>query len=163
MASVCNAWKSQSTKWTGMLFLRFVLILSVEEKWLSMCNRNLHDCIHISIPVPFRFGHLLLLLLFLFDFYITFYNYKKPITVNQLTSLQLENTSIIEMNINWKFLQIYNPYIFMELKRPLNWLKRWNNKDRRKLKRNCKTLFKVKCIQISCKKCQTLDLSAIEG
>ena len=114
-------------------------------------------------PCTFRFGHLLLLLLFLFDFYITFYNYKKPITVNRLTSLQMENTSIIEINMNWKFLLIYNPYIFMELKRPLNWLKRWNNKDRRKLKRNCKTLFKVKCIQISCKKCQTLDLSAIEG
>ena len=41
-----------------MLFLGFVLILTVEEKWLSMSNKNLHDCIHISIPEPLRFGHL---------------------------------------------------------------------------------------------------------
>ena len=35
-----------------MPFLWLVLILTVEEKWLSIYNRNLHDCIHISIPVP---------------------------------------------------------------------------------------------------------------
>ena len=34
----------------------FILILTVEKKWLSMCNRNLHDCIHVSIPVPLRFA-----------------------------------------------------------------------------------------------------------
>ena len=38
---------------------------------------------------------------------------------------------------------------FMGLKRPLNWLK--NNKDRRKVKRNCETLSKVKCAQTSYK------------
>ena len=30
-----------------MLFLWFILILTVREKWLSMYNRNLDDCIHI--------------------------------------------------------------------------------------------------------------------
>ena len=44
-------------KWTRMLFLWFLLIFTVKEKWSSMYNRNLHDCIHISIPVPLRFGH----------------------------------------------------------------------------------------------------------
>ena len=57
-----------------------------------MHNRNLHDCIHISIPFPLRFEHLC-------------------------------NTSTITTNADWKSLQIYNPYIFMDLKRPLNWLK----------------------------------------
>ena len=41
-----------------MLFLWFVLILTVQEKWFSMYNRNVHDCIHISIPVPLHFGYL---------------------------------------------------------------------------------------------------------
>ena len=35
-----------------------VLILNVNMRWLAMCNRNLHDCINVSIPVPLRFGHL---------------------------------------------------------------------------------------------------------
>ena len=39
-----------------MLFLWFVPILTIGEKWLFMCNKNLHDCIHISVPVPLRFG-----------------------------------------------------------------------------------------------------------
>ena len=34
-----------------MLLLWFVLILTLMEKWLSMYNRNLHDCIHISISI----------------------------------------------------------------------------------------------------------------
>ena len=38
--------------------LRFVLILTVKGKWLSMYNRNLHDCIYISTSVLLRFGHL---------------------------------------------------------------------------------------------------------
>ena len=78
--------KSQSTKWTR--------VLTVKEKWLSMYNRNLHDCIHISIPVKLRFEHL----------------------------------------SNWKtrspqrWIRIWNRYkftipIFIDLKRPLNWLK----------------------------------------
>ena len=40
--------------------------------------------------------------------------------------------------------------------------KKVKNKDLRKLKRNCKTLSKVKCIQISCKKRLILDVAAIE-
>ena len=60
-----------------------------------MYNRILHDCIHISIPVPIALW----------------------------TALQLENMSTIEMNKDWKSLQNYNPYCFMDLKRPLNWQK----------------------------------------
>ena len=90
------------------------------------------------------------------------YPYFYPCPIALWTSLQPENTSTIEMNTDWKFLQIYNPYIFMEMKRPLNWLKKKNNKDRRELKRNCKTLSRVKCIQVFRKKCLILDVSAIE-
>ena len=88
--------------------------------------------------------------------------YFYPCPIALWASLQPGNTSTIEMNTDWKFLQIYNPYIFMELKRPLNWLKKSNKNDRRKLKRNCKTWSKVKCIQISCKTYLILDVSAIE-
>ena len=28
------------------------------EEWLVMCDRNLHDCIHVSISAPLRFGYL---------------------------------------------------------------------------------------------------------
>ena len=49
-----------------------------------------------------------------------FYAYFYPCPIALLASLQPENTSNIEMNADWKFLQIYNPYIFMELKKPLN-------------------------------------------
>ena len=90
------------------------------------------------------------------------YPYFYPCLTALWASLLPESTSTIAMNTDWKFLQIYNPYIFMELTRPLNWLKKWNNKDRRKLRRNCKTLSKVKCMQSSCKKCLILDVSAIE-
>ena len=31
----------------------------------------------------------------------------------------MEITSTIKVNTDWDFLQIYNPYIFSELKRPL--------------------------------------------
>ena len=51
------------------------------------------------------------------------YSYFYPCPIALWTSLQLENTSIIEMNTDWKSLQIYNPYIFLDLKRPLKWLK----------------------------------------
>ena len=87
------------------------------------------------------------------------YFYTFPISL--WTSLQLENTSTITMNTDWKSLQIYNSYIFMDLKRPLNWLK--NNKDRRKLKWNCKKFPNVKYIQISFKNCLILDLPVIGG
>ena len=51
------------------------------------------------------------------------YPYFYPCPIALWASLQPENTSTIEMNTDWKFLQIYNPYIFMEQKRPLKWLK----------------------------------------
>ena len=41
--------------------------------------------------------------------------------------------------------------------------KKYNNKDQRNLKRNCKTLPKVKCIQISCKKCLILNVFIIKS
>ena len=56
----------------------------------------------------------------------------------------------MEVNADQKSLQIF---ILINLKRPLNWSKQKNNKDQRKRKRNCKTSSKVKCIQISYKKC----------
>ena len=34
------------------------IILTVKMRWLAMCNRNLHDDIHVSIPAPLRLGHL---------------------------------------------------------------------------------------------------------
>ena len=40
--------------------------------------------------------------------------------------------------------------------------KTWNNKDRSELKQNCKTLSKVKCMQIFCMKCIILDVSPIK-
>ena len=46
-----------------------------------------------------------------------------PCPIALWASLQLENTSTIAMNTDRNFLQIYNPYIFMDLKRPLSWLK----------------------------------------
>ena len=38
--------------------LWFVLILTVKKRWLALCNRNLHDCIYVSIPAPLRFGRI---------------------------------------------------------------------------------------------------------
>ena len=40
------------------MLLWLVLTLTVKERWLDMCNRNLHDCIRVSIPALLRFGHL---------------------------------------------------------------------------------------------------------
>ena len=40
-----------------MLFLGLALIHNVMKKWLSMFNRNLHNCFHISVPVPLHFEH----------------------------------------------------------------------------------------------------------
>ena len=56
-----------------------------------MCDRNLHDYIHVPIPAPLHFGH-----------------------------LRLGNASTMEVNTDWKSLQIF---IFIDFKRPLNWLK----------------------------------------
>ena len=52
------------------------------------------------------------------------YPYFYPCPIALWASLQPEKTSAIEMNTDEDFLQIYNPYIFMELKRSLNWLKK---------------------------------------
>ena len=35
----------------------------------------------------------------------------------------MENMSALEINMDWKSRQIYNPYVFIDLKRSLNWLK----------------------------------------
>ena len=51
------------------------------------------------------------------------YPYFCPCPTALWTFLQLERASTIEMNTDWKFLQIYNSYIFMDLKRPINRLK----------------------------------------
>ena len=51
---------------------------------------------------------------------------------------------------------------FHGTKKAIKLVKKQNNKDQRKLKRNCKTLSKVNCIQISCKKYLILDVSATE-
>ena len=64
-------------------------------------------------------------------------------------TLQLGNASTMELNKDWKSLQIF---VFMNLKRPLNWLKNKITKIKENLKENVKKLFKVKCIEISYKK-----------
>ena len=73
-----------------------------------------------------------------------------PCPIVLWTSLQLVNAWTIEVNTDWKSLQIF---IFVELKSPLNWLKNKITKIKKKVEWNCKTLSKVKCIQISDKKC----------
>ena len=116
-----------------MLFLWFVLILAVKEKWLSMCNRNLHDCIHISIPVPLRLGHIC--------------NRKKVNYRDEYGPEIPTNLQSLHFHGNEKTIKL---------------AKKVNDKDRRKRKRNCKTLCKVNCIQISYKKCLILDVPTIE-
>ena len=122
MARVCNAWKNQPMKWTRMLLLWFVLILTVKERWFATCNRNLHDCVHVSIPAPLCFRH--------------------PCNW--------------EMRQPWRWLEIPANFYFYVPKKTITLAEKQNNKDSRKLKRNCKTLFKVKRMQISYKKCLIL-------
>ena len=114
-----------------MLFVSFVLILTVEDKWLSMCNRNLHDCIDISIPVPLRFGH--------------------------LTRKHGNHRDQCRLEIPADLQSLH----FHGTEKAIKLAKKVKNKDLRKLKRNCKTLSKVKCIQISNKKCLILGVSAV--
>ena len=52
MGSVCNAWKSHPKNRTRMLFLWCVLIHTVKKRWLSICNRNLYNCVRISFLAP---------------------------------------------------------------------------------------------------------------
>ena len=62
----------------------------------------------------------------------------------------------LEIPTNLQFLNFHGH------EKPIKLAKMWNNKDRRKLKRNYKTLSKVKCTQISCKKTLILDVSTID-
>ena len=48
------------------------------------------------------------------------YPYFYPCPIALWTSLHLENMSTIGMNTDWKSLQIYNSYIFIDQKRPLD-------------------------------------------
>ena len=32
--------------------------ITLKGSWLTICNRNLNDCIHVSIPISLRVGHL---------------------------------------------------------------------------------------------------------
>ena len=72
--------RANQKKWTRMLFLWFVLILTINEKWLSEYNRNFDYCIHVSIPIPLLW-----------------------------TSLQLEHMPTIETNTEWKSLHFHGP------------------------------------------------------
>ena len=40
-----------------MVSLWFVVILTVKNRWLPICGRNLYDYVHVSIPALWRFGH----------------------------------------------------------------------------------------------------------
>ena len=127
---------------------------TVKKKWLSMYNRTLHGCMHISIPIA------------------------------HWISLQLEKTSTIETNKDWTSLQIYNPYIFMDLKRPLNWLKSKITKIEENLNEIIKhypkmytfldvlrfrlsfprslLFYFLDSVHLQCKKCLTLEVYAIK-
>ena len=101
-----------------MLFLWFELILTVKKKWLSVYNRNLH----------------------------WLYPYSFSCAIAYWTSLQLENTLNIEINTDWKTTTNLQYLHFHRPEKAIKLAKKNNNKDQRNLKRNCKTLFKVKCI-----------------
>ena len=119
MVTVCNVWKSQPTKCAKMLLQWFVLTLTVKKRWLSMCNWNFHDCVHVSMPAPLCFGYLC-------------------------------NWGTHQL---WKWiysLEILPNFYFYGHEKAIKLAK--NNKEQRKLTQNCKTLSKVKCIQISYKK-----------
>ena len=62
-----------------MLLLWFVLILTVKKRWFALGNRNLHDCIYVSISC----------------------------SVALWTYLQLGNASTMEVNTDWKSLQLF--------------------------------------------------------
>ena len=70
--------------------------------------------------------------------YQRFYAYPVALWI----SLELGNASTREVNTYWKYQRIF---IFMYLKKPLNWLKNEII--------NCKTLSKVKRMQLPYKKC----------
>ena len=98
-----------------------------------MYNRNLHDCIHF-----------LSLLHYALDIFAT----------RKYVNHRDEYGLVIPTNL--QSLHFHGPEKAIKL------AKKYNNKDQRNLKRNCKTLSKVKCIQISCKKCLILDVFPIE-
>ena len=35
-----------------------ILIATAKKRWLAMCNRNLHDCTHVSFTTPLRSEYL---------------------------------------------------------------------------------------------------------
>ena len=46
-----KSWKNVKEVCEKILFLWSVLILNVKKRWLTMCKRILHDCIHfLSLP-----------------------------------------------------------------------------------------------------------------
>ena len=85
-------------------------VSEVDKNPVSLVRTNSHCRGEVVVHVPRKYPSLYP------------YFYLCPIAL--WASLQPENTSTIEMNPDWKFLQIYNPYIFMELKKPLHWLKK---------------------------------------
>ena len=74
-----------------------------------------------------------------------------PFPVALWTSLQLVNASTMEVNKNWKSLSNFQ---FYELDKAIKLAKKENKNDRRKVKQNCKTFSKVKCIKTSYRKCR---------
>ena len=63
----------------------------------------------------------------------------------------------LETGTNLQSLHFHGPEKAIKL------AKKYNNKDQRNLKRNFKTLPKVKCIHVSCKKCLILNVLIIES
>ena len=74
------------------------------------------------------------------------YPYSYPCAIAYWTSLQLENTLTIEINTDWKTATNLQYLHFHRPEKAIKLAKKNNNKDQRNLKRNYKTLFKVKCI-----------------
>ena len=62
-----------------------------------------------------------------------------PCSISLWASLQLRNTSTMEMNTVWKSTRVF---IFMDLKRPLNWLKNKTTKIKKNLHETVKTCLK---------------------
>ena len=66
--------------------------------------------------------------------------------------LRFEHLCNGETRQPWRWIFLANFHIYVP-ENAIRLAKKQNNNDRKKLKRNCKILFKVKCIQISHKKC----------
>ena len=114
-----------------MLFLWFVIILTVKKKWLSVYNMIVSIFLSLSY--------------FLLDIFATgkHFNHRDKYVQETATNLQSLH--------------------FHEPEKAIKLVKKYNNKDQTNLKRNCKTFSKVKCIQISCKKCLILNVFITES